>query len=70
MSTIPTKFTTTPAPKACCLYTPVLTITNKLVTCFNCQQTSYMLKDCTKPRHIDLKEVKEDKDKDLGKDYA
>src|SRR5256885_6721019 len=25
MSTIPTKFTTTPAPEACCLYTPVLT---------------------------------------------
>ena len=29
-----------------------------------------MLKDYTKLRHIDLKEVKEDKDKDLGKDYA
>ena len=29
-----------------------------------------MLKDYTKLRHIDLKEVKEDKDKDLGKDYT
>ena len=29
-----------------------------------------MLKDYTKLRRIDLKDVKEDKDKDLGKDYA
>jgi len=29
-----------------------------------------MSKDYTEPRHIDLKEVEEDKDKDLGKDYA
>ena len=29
-----------------------------------------MLKDYTKLRRIDLKEVEEDKDKDLGKDYA
>jgi len=71
----PTTFTTpvtstTPAPEARCLYTPVPTTTNKPVTCFNCQQTSYMLKDCTKPRRIDLKEIKEDEDKDPGKDYA
>ena len=70
MSTIPAKFTTTPTPKACCLYTPVLTTTNKLVTCFNCQQTGHLSRDCTKPRHTDLKEVKEDEDKDPGKDYA
>ena len=69
VSTIPAKFMT-PVPKTCCLYTPALNITNKPATCFNCQQTGHMLKDCTKLRHIDLKEVKEDKDKDLGKDYT
>jgi len=29
-----------------------------------------MLKDYTKLRRIDLKDVKEDEDKELGKDYA
>src|SRR6266487_4701003 len=61
---------TTPALKTRRLYTPILTITNKLVTCFNYQQTSHISKDYTKPRHIDLKEVEEDKDKDPGKDYV
>ncbi len=61
---------TTPTLETRRLYTPALTITNKLVTCFNCQQTGHMLKDCTEPRRIDLKEVEEDKDKDLGKDYT
>ena len=71
----PTTFTTpvvptTPAPEARRLYTPVPTTTNKPITCFNCQQTGHMLKDCTKPRRTDLKDIKEDKDKDPGKDYA
>ncbi len=29
-----------------------------------------MSKDYTEPRRIDLKEVEEDEDKDLGKDYV
>src|SRR6266536_4376309 len=61
---------TTPAPEARRLYTPVLTITNKPVTYFNCQQTGHMSKDCTKPRRTDLKEIEENEDKDPGKDYA
>ena len=70
MSTIPAKFMTTSAPKACYLYTPVLTTTNKPVTCFNCQQTGHLSRDYTEPRRTDLKEVEEDEDKDPGKDYA
>ena len=71
----PTTFTTpvtstTPTPEARRLYTPILTTTNKPVTCFNCQQTGHMSKDYTKPRRIDLKEIEEDEDKDPGKDYA
>src|SRR6266536_3364617 len=61
---------TTPTPEARRLYTPILTTINKLVTYFNCQQTSHILKDCTEPRRTDLKEIEEDEDKDLGKDYA
>src|SRR6266487_2062213 len=57
---------TTPAPEARRLYTHVLTTTNKPVTCFNCQQTGHISKDYTKPRRTDLKEIKEDKDKDPG----
>ena len=57
--------------EACRLYTLTLTlITTVPITCYNYYQPGYIAKDYTKPRHVDLKDIKEDKDKDLGKEYA
>jgi hypothetical protein len=43
------------------------------VTYYNCKKPGHFSCDCLKPRHADLKEIKEDKDKgtlELGKEYA
>jgi hypothetical protein len=58
----------TPAPEARRLYTPAPTV--KPVTCFNCEQTGHISKDCTKPRRTDLKDIEDDEDTEPGKDYA
>jgi hypothetical protein len=48
-------------------------LTSLSVTCYNCKKPGYFSCDCPKPRHADLKKIKEDKDKEAlksGKDYA
>jgi hypothetical protein len=48
-------------------------LTSLLVTCYNCKKPGHFSCDCLKPRHADLKKIKEDKDKgalESGKDHA
>jgi hypothetical protein len=48
-------------------------LTSSSVTCYNCKKLGHFSYDCPKPRHADLKEIEEDKDKrtlESGKDYA
>jgi hypothetical protein len=60
----------TPTPEARRLYTPALTVT-KPATCFNCQQTGHLSKDCTEPRRkTDLKDIEDEEGVESGKDDA
>ena len=42
-----------------------------MVTCYNCQKTGHMAKECTKPkRKLDLKDIEEEDSEGSGKEYA
>jgi hypothetical protein len=48
-------------------------LTSSSVTCYNCKKLGHFSCDCSKPRHADLKEIEENKDKgtlESGKEYA
>jgi hypothetical protein len=59
------------SPKPTCQATSSLTFL--LVTYYNCKKPGHFSYDCLKPKHINLKEIKENKDKKAlksGKDHA